>query len=104
MLMGSYSNGDFQKRMKVSTSTFQYLCTLLGPVLKKKDTHFRESISVKHRIAIILSRLASRNSLQTIDDLFGVGLSITSIIVRECCEAIRIHLGHWFLKNQLLCG
>jgi len=61
MLLGSYSNGDFQKRMRVSTSTFQYLSTLLGLVLKKKDTHFRESISMECRIAIILSRLASRN-------------------------------------------
>jgi len=86
----------------MSTSTFQYLCSLLGPVLKKKDTHLRESIIMERRIAIIFSRLATDNSLQMVGDLFGVGLSTTSIIVRECCEAIRIHLRPLVFKKSTL--
>ena len=101
-LMGSFSEEDFRKRMRVDTSTFHYLCTLLGPILKKKDTHFRESISVERKIAITLSRLATGNSLQMIGDLFGVGLSTTSIIVRECCKAIRIHLRPLVFKKPTL--
>jgi len=53
--MGSYSDGDFRKQMRVNTSTFQSLCTLSRLLLKKKDTHFRESISMERMIAITLS-------------------------------------------------
>jgi len=90
----------------MNTSTFQYLCTLLGLVLKKKDIHLKESISVEHKIAITLFQLATSNSLQIVGDLFRVGLNTTSIILRECCEAIRIHLRplYCFLRNQVLFG
>ena len=101
-LLRSFSDSDFRKRMRVSTSTFEHLCTLLGHVLKKKDTHLRQSISVERRIAITLARLASGNSLQMVGDLFGVGLSTSSIIVRECCEAIRIHLRPLVFKKSTL--
>jgi hypothetical protein len=91
-LMGSYSKREFQKRLRVSPSTFKYLCNLLGPALRKKDTIFRKSITIECRIAITLSQLATGNTLAMIGDLFGIGLSSTSVIVRECCEAIRILL------------
>ena len=35
-------------------------------------------------------------------DLFGLGESTTSIIVRECCEAIRIFLKPLVFKNPIL--
>jgi hypothetical protein len=70
----------------------QILMTSFGHVLKKKDTHLRENISVECRVAVNLSRLATRNSLRMIGDVYGIGLNTTSIIVRECCEAIRIQL------------
>lgn len=60
--------------------------------MKKKNTRFRESISVECRVAVTLSRLASGNSLSMIGDVYGIGLSTTSTIVRECCEAIKTHL------------
>jgi len=37
-----------------------------------------------------------------IGDLFEVGLSTTSIIVRECCEAIIIHLRPLVFKKPTL--
>ena len=63
-----------------------------GAYFEEKDTHFRENICVKCRVAIILSRLATDNSLRMIGDVYNIGLNTTSTIVRECCEAIRIHL------------
>ena len=62
----------------------------MGHVLKKKNTHLRESINVECRIAVTLSRLATGNSLRMIEDVYGIGLNTTSIIMRECCEAIAI--------------
>ena len=37
--------------MRVRPKTFEYLCTLLGPVLKKNDTRMRDGISVEKRVA-----------------------------------------------------
>jgi len=99
----TFWDGDFRKQMRVSQFTFQYLCTLLGPALKKKDIHFKESISVEQKISIILSRLATCNSLQMIGDLFGAGLNMTSITVRDCCEAIKIHLRPLIFKKTKFC-
>ena len=68
------------------------MCNLLGPVLEKKNTHLRDSILVECRVAIILYLLGSSNTLIMIADLFKLGESKTSIIVRKCCKAIRILL------------
>jgi hypothetical protein len=91
-LFGSFSEVQFQRRMRVKISTFKYLCALLGPVLRKKDTRMRDSISVETRVAVTISRLGTGNSLVMIADLFKIGVSTASEIVRECCEAIRINL------------
>jgi len=64
--------------------------------------HFRESISIERKIAITLSRLAIGNSLQMTGDLFGVGLSTSSIIVRECCKVIRIPLKALVFKKPII--
>ena len=83
-------------------STFKYLCNLLGLVLEKKNTHFRDSILVECRVAIILYHLGSGNTLIMIAGLFGLGESTTSIIVRECCKAIRILLKPLVFKKPTL--
>jgi hypothetical protein len=50
-LMRSFLDGDFQKWMRMSTSTFQYSCTLLGHVLETIYSNFKEHFGVKPRIA-----------------------------------------------------
>ena len=100
--MRSFPEREFKRQMRVNKFTFIYLCTLLGPILKKKDTYLRDSISVECRVAVTLSRLATRNSLRMIGDIYGIGLSTTSKIVRECCEGIKIQLRSFvFLKPTL---
>ena len=101
-LLGSCLEEVFRKRCRVNLSTFKYLCNLLGLVLEKKNTHLRDSISVECRVAIILYRLGSGNTLIMIADLFGLGESTTSIIVRECYEAIRILLKPLVFKRPIL--
>ena len=62
-LLGSSSEEVFRKRCRVNLSTFKYLCNLLGPVLGKKNTHLKDSISVECRVAITLYRLGRGNTL-----------------------------------------
>ena len=61
------------------------MCFIMVCLEEEKYTHFKFSIRIKCRSVSIIYRLAS-------GDLLGVGLNITSIIVRECCEVIEIHL------------
>jgi hypothetical protein len=57
---------------------------------------------VEYRVAVILSRLGTGNTLMMVGDLFGLGLSTTSEIVRKCCKAIRIHLKPLVFKKPTL--
>ena len=75
---------------------------LLGPVLKKKNTHLKDSILVECKVVITLYCLGSGNTLIIIADLFGLGENTTSIIVRECCEVIRILLKPLVFKKPTL--
>jgi hypothetical protein len=50
------------------------------------------NIDVQTRVAIILHRLVTVNTLSTIGDLYGISESAASVIVRECCQAIICHL------------
>ena len=97
-----FGEREFQKQMRVRPSTFQYLCNLLGPVLRNKNTKLRKSITIECRVAVTLSQLATRNILTMTGDLFGIGLNTTSVIVRECCEAIRIYLQPLAFKKAIL--
>ena len=102
ILLGSGSEEVFRKQCRENLSTFKYLCNFLGPILGKKNTHLRDSILVECRVVIILYHLGSGNTLIRIADLFGLGESITSIIVKECCEAIRILLKPLVIKKTTL--
>lgn len=57
---------------------------------------------MEHKITIIFSRLASDKLLHMVGNLFEIRLYTTSIIVRECCEAINIHLIYFFNKPALV--
>ena len=91
-LLGSSLEEVFPKQCQVNLSTFKYLCNLLGPVLGKRNTHLRDSILVKYRVAIILYHLRSGNTLIMIADLFELEESTTLKILKKCCKAIRILL------------
>ena len=69
-------------------ATFDYLCTQLGPKLRKHNTQLRQPIDVKKRVAIALWRLSTNVEYRTIAHLFGVGISTVCIIVHEVCNAI----------------
>jgi hypothetical protein len=62
----------------------------------------KQSVSMECRVAITLYRLESGDTLMMIGDLFGLGLNTISIIVRECCEAIRIYLRPLVSKKPTL--
>jgi hypothetical protein len=49
-------------------------------------------IDVQTRVIVTLHRRATRNTLSTIGDLYGISESATSMVVSECCQTIVLHL------------
>ena len=77
----------FQENFQVSHETFTYLCSALKICLQR---HYivRRPLSFEHCVAITLWRLGPNIEYQSIGHLFGVGLSLVFVSVREVCEAV----------------
>ena len=82
----------FQDRMRVNKDTFSFLCETLGPNIKKFDTPMTANVDVETRVVVVLVMLATCNTLSMIGDLYGIAESTASVIVRECCKAIKEQL------------
>jgi hypothetical protein len=91
-LMGSYLDKMFQNRLMVNKQTFFFLCQILWPTIGKMTTPMNPGIDIETRVAVTLHRLAIGNTLATIADFYGIGMSTASMIVREYCEATKFHL------------
>jgi len=68
--------------------TFDYLCSKLKPMIKKKTTQLRDAISVEQRVAICIWCLATNVEYRTAAHLFGVSRSSVCLIVNSVCKAI----------------
>ena len=56
----------------MSKEVFNRLCRELSPHISKRDTNYRKTITVRHRVAITLYWLVHTAHFRTIGNLFGV--------------------------------
>lgn len=89
-------SGEFENFTRMSLSDFEYLLTLISPIISKQDTQLRDSIPAKIRLAITLRFLATGDSYKSLHFLFKVSSQIISKIVPEVCSAI-----NQVLKNEV---
>ena len=82
----------------MDVSTFEYLCSTLAPSLLKQDTNMRPAIPVQVKVAVAISRLATGNSMQTIADLYKIGLSTSQLAVTQFTGAIKSVLLKKFIR------
>ncbi|GFY44981.1 DDE Tnp4 domain-containing protein [Trichonephila inaurata madagascariensis] len=73
---------------RMSSQLFDNLLSIVGPVIAKKDTNYRDSIQPKDRLALTLRYLATEDLMASLSYLFRIGRSTTSAIIKETCEAI----------------
>ena len=97
-LLGSFNAREFKSRMRMDVSTFEYLCSTLAPSLLKQDTNMRPAIPVQVKVAVAISRLATGNSMQTIADLYKIGLSTSQLAVTQFTSAIKSVLLKKFIR------
>ena len=86
--INAWPNEMFTLNLRMTKDTFMILCSDLEPHIQRRDTNYRKAISVKHRVAITVWRLATNVEYRTLSHLFGVGVSTVGSIVRECCRVI----------------
>ena len=87
----SCSNDDsnwWHNNLRMSKSTFNYICCQLSPYIQKQNTQMRECVPVEQRVALTLWRLATNADYRSISQLFGLGRSTVCEIFHECCSVI----------------
>ena len=78
--------------LRMSRSTFTYICCELSSLISKNSTIMKEPIELKRRAAVTIWRLATNIKYRTLAELFGLGRSTVGKIVLDTCEAIAQHL------------
>ena len=54
LLLGSWTEREFRKRIQVIYNTFRFLCERLGPYLKEEENRLRETIPVQEIITNVI--------------------------------------------------
>ena len=84
--------------MRMDVGTFEYLCATLAPMLQRQDTVMRSAIPVQVKVAVAISRLATGNSMQSLADLYRIGLSSSQLAVSQFCLAMKSLLLKKFIR------
>lgn len=71
---------------------FQHLLSLVGPLIKKKDTRMRNAIGPAERLTLTLRYLASGNDQQSLSFSYRIGRATVTNIIRATLSAIWIAL------------
>ena len=78
----------------MSPESFDYILSLVSPLISRQTTKLREPISAAERLALTLRFLASGNSQQSMSFSYRVGRQTVSSIIKETCRAI------WQVLNE----
>ena len=78
----------------MSPESFDYILSLVSPLISKQTTKLREPSSAAERLAQTLRFLASENSQQSMSFSYRVGRQTVSSIIKETCRAI------WQVLNE----
>ncbi|XP_033126524.1 uncharacterized protein LOC117124400, partial [Anneissia japonica] len=92
VMLSEWSDVFWLKHFRMTRSTFMDIAEQLRPFIEKEVTQMRTPITVEHRLAITLWRLATNIEYRSLGQQFGVGRSTVCSIVNETCRAIETHL------------
>jgi hypothetical protein len=86
--LGMEDSSGLKSFCRMSASDFEYLLTVIGPKISKRDTNCRSAIPVRERLAITLRFLATGDSYTSLMYQFKVSKQLISAIVPEVCTAL----------------
>ena len=73
----------WKNEFRLLPSTFYFIVNLVEADMRKEDTYFRKTISIQKRVACTLWRLSTGNSCRVVSNVFRVGRSTISQIVKS---------------------
>ncbi|KAK3908909.1 Protein ALP1-like [Frankliniella fusca] len=74
--------------LRMNSDMFEALLARVTPLIKKQNTHLRESISAAERLSVTLRHLATGETQESLSLTFRLGQSTISGIVKETSRAI----------------
>lgn len=86
---------------RMTLADFEHLVALISPKVEKIDTHLRQAITVKERLALTLRFLATGDSFTSLQYLFRVSKQSISTIVPDVCNAIIENLGEYVKVSKI---
>ena len=92
-------NISIPRYLRMTPQRFEHLLSLVAPLISKKSTKLRSSISEAERLNLTLRYLASGDSQQSQAFNFRIGRSTVSMIIRETCNAIWSQLREMYLPT-----
>ena len=84
----AYNDELWYANFRVTKETFAFILGKIEQDIDHKNTHLREAVSAKRRLAITLYFLASTAEYHTIGNLFGVSRSFVYLCIQEVSDAI----------------
>ena len=91
-LLNQYDDQRWIMMFRMTKSAVQSLVELLKPIVQKKDTKYGLAIPVLVRLACTLFKLTHGASLFICSEMFAMGRSTVSLVLRDVVQAINITL------------
>ncbi|XP_033977923.1 putative nuclease HARBI1 [Trematomus bernacchii] len=95
---GVVVDDEWRENFRMSKASVVALTEELRPYIEKKTTNMRAPIDPLKRVAAVLYYLSDEGRLRKTANAFGVFRPALSLIIRETCRAITIHLGPKYIK------
>ena len=92
---GMIDISTYRSHFRTSPSTMEWLCQQLAPLVERMDTHYRQCVPVKKRVAMALFRLTTGAKYSEVAEKFGLGESTAFICTRQLCEALCSQFKHY---------
>lgn len=80
--------GGFRNFFRMTSSDFEILLNLTGPIISKRDTRFRKAIPAHERLAVTLRFLATGDSYHSLMYMFKISKQAISSIIPNICDAL----------------
>ncbi|KAM3877026.1 uncharacterized protein ACN63O_012576 [Diretmus argenteus] len=91
-------DAEWRENFRMSRSSVVALSEELRPHIEAETTNMRTSIDPLKRVALSLYYLSDEGRLRKTANAFGVSRQAVSVIVRQTCRAITVHLGPKLIK------
>lgn len=95
-MMHEYGDSRWIQLFRMTKRALLALAQHLAPAIRKKDTRYRAAVPVIVRLACTLFKLSHGATLLICSELFAVGRSTVSIMLRQVVHAINVGL-----KNEI---